>query len=179
MSASDDGDGGVLSRRTIIRLLVGLGIGVPIIIETATFFGLVGQELGDGGDGDGGTETPTVDRVGEGEELLPETPARETLLDSTIRAREDAWRLTITVDVENTTEMSYQLELGAVTLLDGKTVDGGARTAALAPGDSAAVTGRWDLPPGSTPDAVDATAIVGGSATTKTVPLQKIPVQGS
>jgi hypothetical protein len=177
--AADGGRDGI-SRRTLIRILVGLGIGIPIIVEGLTFLGLVGSQLGDddGGDGDETDATPERERVGTGEELLPETDAVDTLATTTLVARDDAWKLSMTVEVENTTEQSYQLRLDDVVLTDGNRVAGGGRTEALAPGETAILTGRWDLPPGSTPTAVEATGIVGGTSTTRTVPLEKIPVQG-
>jgi hypothetical protein len=185
MSSAGDGtagdEQGGTSRRTLIRILIGLGIGIPILIEAATFLGLVGQQLSgdDGGGGDETTPTPEPDRVGTGDELLPETPATDTMAAATLLAREDVWKLSITAQVENTTEQSYQFEFGAIHLMGDETVDGGGESDALAPGESTTVTGRWDLPPGSTPLAVDVTGIVGGERTAKTVPLEKIPVQGS
>ncbi|MFB6155910.1 MAG: hypothetical protein ABEJ22_08435 [Haloferacaceae archaeon] len=177
-ATGDDGDG--ISRRTLVRVLIGLGIGVPILVEGLTFLGLVGTRLeGENGEGGDGTETPGVERVGTGEELLPATDASDTLVESTLLAREDAWKLAITVEVDNTTEMSYRFRLGDIVLTSGKHVTGGGETDPLAPGEKTVVTGRWDLPPGSTPDAVEVTGVVGGEETTRTVRLRKIPVQGS
>jgi len=178
-TADDDQNG--TRRRTLIRILIGIGIGIPILIEGATFLGLVGQQLAgdDREDGSETTRTPEAERVGTGDELLPETPATDTMAAATLLAREEVWKLSITAQIENTTEQSYQFEFGAIHLMGEETVDGGGASDPLAPGESTTVTGRWDLPPGSTPLAVDVTGIVGGERTSKTVPLEKIPVQGS
>lgn len=172
-----------MKRRTLIRLLVGLGIGIPILIEAATFLGLVESRLfGDGSDGNG-TGTPAARRVAIGDELLPATVQSETLADAVIRGANDPWVLAITVAVENRGEVPYELRLRDVTLTDGRTVTGRSSTGRIATGASGRVTGAWELPAGSTPDrlAVVSVDYAGGtpSATAAEVHLAKIPVRGS
>lgn len=174
-----------MERRTLIRLLVGFGIGIPVLIEGATFLGLLEARLL-GGDEDEGTATPSPTpgrRVGVGDELLPETPQTETLTTATLRAAGGRWPLTLSVSVENGTDHASELRLGAVTLDGGRTVDGSATTGRLAPGEAGVATGRWELPSGSTPQAVAATAIQyadgeAASTTERTIRLERIPVEG-
>ena len=172
-----------MKRRTLIRLLVGLGIGIPILVEAATFLGLVESRLfGDGDVGDG-TETPAPRRVAVGDELLPATVQSETLVDAVIRGADDPWVLAITVTVENRGEVPYELRLTDVTLTDGRTVAGRSSTGRIAPSASGQVTGAWELPAGTTPDRLVVVSVdyVGGtpSATETEVRLDKIPVRGS
>jgi hypothetical protein len=179
---------GGLSKRTLIRLLVGISIGVPLVVEGATFLELFRRQLGGEGDGDTattGTATPSAEAVGVGDDLLPSTDRSETLAEAVLRERDaDGWPLTLTVDVTNDAETAYEFQLLTVTLDDGRSVGGRASTGRLAPGERGSVTGEWSIPAGSTPAAVDVVALVypagDGSVETieRRVDLAKIPVRG-
>jgi hypothetical protein len=186
-------------RRTIIRLLVGFGIGIPVLIELATFVGLVEQSiLGDdeGGDGDGNggggtggdadaTRTPADgdgdagDEVGVGDELLPETTQRETLSVASFRAGDDSWVLTLAAGVENTASEPYTIGFGPVTTTNGRRVEGTNRAVTVAAGETGQVTGTWQLSPGSRPAAVELRTATGDAEpTAHEVALARIPVEG-
>ena len=148
-----------MERRTLIRLLVGLGIGLPVAIEVATFLGLFRSRVGDGDDDTpsptpGETETPPPDAVGVGDELLPATPQTDTVTGAEVRTEDGDRVFVMTVDVENDTEFGYELRLDALTTRQGTTVTGGGRSEQIEPGGSATVTGRWVLPDGERPEAV-------------------------
>lgn len=168
-----------MERRTLIRLLVGLGIGIPVLVEVLTFLGLVETRLFEG---DEGTPTPGPGRVGVGDELLPDTPATETVTEGVVRGQDTPWVFVLTVEVENAGASAYALQLGSLTLGTGRTVAGGASTGRLPPGGSGQVTGAWEIPQGSTPDALDVVAVEytdGGTTETSTrVPLASFPVRG-
>lgn len=170
-------------RRTFIRLLVGLAIGIPILVELLTFLGLIEQSLfGDGEDGDGGTATPTLERVGVGDDLLPEAPMTATVTEAVVRAN-GTWRLTLTVDATNGYDVPAELRLDTVALEDGRTVDGGGSTGRLDPGGATTTTGRWELPQGTTPRTVRVVTVRfppdgSAEATTRRVRLANVPVQG-
>jgi hypothetical protein len=185
---SDDRPGG-LSKRTLIRLLVGFGIGIPILVEAITFLGLLDAQFGSGADDDTDTaDTTTTDdagpeRVAVGDDMLPETERREILASAVLREAGDSWPLSLTVEVTNTGETDYEFQLLTLYLADGETVGGRTSTDRLAPGESRTVTGEWSIPAGSTPQSVEAVALVyeNGSVETveKRVELAKIPVRGS
>lgn len=187
-SAADDGGGETdVRRRWLVRLLVGLGIGIPVVVEGATFAQLVGDRLfGGGDDGASGpgptpTRTRTVDRIGVGDELLPGTAPTDTLTEAVIRA--DGWILALTVTVENTTEEGYGLRLGAVHTDAGQTIEGGTSTGRIPPGETRTITGEWDLPSSATPTAIECIALTlpadgTTTATTERVSLARVPVQG-
>ncbi|MFB6353897.1 MAG: hypothetical protein ABEJ92_07395 [Halobacteriales archaeon] len=170
-----------MERRTLIRLLVGLGIGIPVAVEAVTLLGLVETRLF--GDGGAATPTPGPRRVGIGDELLADTPQTETLTDAVVRGQGRPWVCVLTIAVDNPTEAAYELRLGTLTLGSGRTVAGGASTGRIAPGGSGRVTGAWEIPQGSTPDALEVVAVdyagATPAATTARVPLAKVPVQGS
>lgn len=191
--ADSDGDSdgdtpGGISKRTLIRLLVGFGIGIPILVEGITFLGLLDEQFGgengddDTGTGSTATETATPG-VGVGDDLLPETDRSETLASAILREVDgDRWPLSLTVEVRNTGDTDYEFQLLSVHLDDGRTVSGRASTDRLAPGERRAITGEWSIPAGSTPRAVDVVALVYSDDSVETVErrveLAKIPVRG-
>ena len=171
-------------RRWVIRLLVGLGIGIPVLVEGATFASLVGERLLGGGEDASApvfTQTPTADRIGIGDELLPSTAPPDRLVDAAITT-DGGWTLELTVAVDNTTDTGYGLRLGPVYTDDGTSIEGGTSTGRIPPGESRTVTGTWDLPSSDTPDALELTALTlpeNGTTTavTERVPLGKVPVR--
>lgn len=169
-----------MKRRTLIRLLVGFGIGIPILIELLTFAGMIDMTiLGDRGART--TETPSQDRIAVGDELLAETPATETLTAATLQAGADQWTLTLTVSVENTGDLAYELQLAGVRTDSDRLVSGGASTGTLSPGESTTVTGEWELPDGERPRSLIVIVLTGRntpSSQRTQVPLGTIPVQG-
>jgi hypothetical protein len=177
-------------RRTIIRLLVGFGIGIPVLIELATFVGLVEQSLlgGDGEESEANgatTRTATDDgtdessRVGVGDELVPATDQRETLTVASFRAGDDSWVLTLAAAVENTESVPYTVQFGALTTENGERVEGTGRQVTVVDGATAQVTGTWQLSPGSRPATVVVRTTRGDETPTDhEVDLARIPLEG-
>lgn len=167
-----------MKRRTLIRLLVGIGIGLPLLIEGVTFLGLLeAQLLGNGGPQATPTGTPPEDGVAVDGELLPETAPADTLSTASIAVEGDDRTLTLTAFVENTGNASYELRLGSVRTRGGTQVGGSATTGTIPPGESGTVTEQWDLPGGSMPGYVTVTAVVGDERIQRTVPLAPIDVR--
>lgn len=159
---ADDTPGGI-SKRTLIRLLVGFGIGTPLVVEGLTFLGLLEQQFGDGGDAEStATATDTADSgVAVGDDLLPETDRSETLASAVLRETGgDRWPLSLTVEVQNSGDTDYEFQLLTLHLDDGRTVGGRSSTDRLDPGERRVITAEWSIPAGSTPRAVDVVALV-------------------
>lgn len=170
-----------MERRTLIRALIGLAIGVPVLVEAVTFFGLVERQLIDHGP-DAPTPAPAPDRVGVGDELLPETAPTETVTAAEIRGAEAPRLFVLGVEVENPLEVPYELGLGPVHLAGGVVVEGQTTTGRVPAGATGEVTGAWELTTDATPAAVTARTTVyregGPERDTATVPLAKVPVRG-
>ncbi len=170
-----------MERRTLVRGLIGLAIGIPVLVEAVTFFGLVERELF-GAPEATPSGTPTPDRVGVGEELLPATAPAETVTEAEVRGGDTPWLFVLTVQVENALDVPYELRLGTLTLGNGDAVEGGATTGRIDPGGAGQVTAAWELPQGQTPAAVEAAGVAhrpeGPEETRETVPLAKVPVHG-
>lgn len=172
-------------RKRLIKIVVVLALAVPLVIEGLTFGGLLSSTFLGGGGGDGSatlTATTATDRgVGVGDDLLAATPQHERIESATVREAGNRWRFTLSVQVNNTGNRTYQLQLASVTTTSGKTVSNVVSTT-VAPGTEATLTGQWALPAGERPRSVDVVAVDGveGNATVtrETVRLAPIPVQG-
>lgn len=169
------------SRRWLIRLLVGLAIGIPVAIEASTFVGLLNRHFGGGStDTAAPTETPAGRRVGVGDELLPETPPADTLQHAAVHDEGDAWVFEATVMVENTGDVPYEARVGAVTAGDGTRVEGSDATGQVPPGESATVTATRRLPAGSEPERLVVSGVTYGETTTsvrENVLLASVPIR--
>ncbi|SEW19159.1 hypothetical protein [Halobacterium jilantaiense] len=182
-ASDDDSD---VTRRWLIRAVVGLGLGIPVVVEGATLVGLVESWLfgdGEGDDAAASTTTASEPATVVGDDLLPTTDRAETLADATVYARDDGWRFELAVDVENSGDRPYELRLGTVTTQDGARVDGDAATDRLAVGESATLSASYDLPDGETPAtmAVVGVEYVDGGGERffqQTVRFGNIPVRG-
>jgi hypothetical protein len=177
-------DGGDVTRRWLIRLLVGLGIGVPVLVEARTLLGIASSFLfGDGGDREttarATTERPTT---GIGDELLPATEPQDTLAEASVTLRDDSRRFAVVVDVTNPTDVPYTLDFGTVTTSAGTRVGGGATSGRVEPGASQTVTAAWSLPVGEEPDTMVVAGVRhaadGDERVERTVELGDVPVRG-
>lgn len=171
-------------QTTLIRVLIVVGIGLPILIEVATFGGMLSHYLAGGGDaGTASATTPTAEMEGAdtGDEILTETDFEATISRATVLTTDDGWQFLLTLNVTNGGDRPGAVEIGAVTARNGATVAGSGTTGQLAPGETGRVTGSWMLPSGERPDAVSMTVVTevaGGEAnsTEYTVELGDIPV---
>lgn len=173
-----------MKRRTLIRLLVGLGIGIPLLVEGITFFGLLEAQLLGGDDGGDVTATPAwtpeEGAVSTGEELLAETVQTEQLTTASLVVEDETRVLTLTARVDNPTNATYEFQFGAVTTGGDETIDGGDTTGTVPPGESGLVTAQWRLSGDQYPRAVEVTAVIEADGSTerveRTVPLARIPI---
>lgn len=140
-----------MERRTLVRSLLGLAFGVPVVVEGGTLLGLFGSQLA-GAKDDGGTATETTG-VGVGDELLEATAVAETITDAAVTIREGYWQFDLAIEVENTTDANYRLVLGDVETTGGKQVAGTFRTE-VPPGDSKTLNGTWRLPESERPASI-------------------------
>lgn len=180
--SGDATDGGPEDRRRrrLLRLLVGLAIGIPVLVEGLTFAGLLGDRFG-GGDGDGGATTTATGGVRVGDVLPIDAPVETRLVAGELRQGEDAWTLELTVEVRNGGDHPFGLELSTVTTSDGAGVAGSASTGRVDPGETARVTETWALPANALPATLTVVTTTYGEETRQraaTVDLGKIPVRG-
>lgn len=156
-----------------LRIVIVLAIAIPVLIEGGTLLGLIGSQVTD-------TPTPTATPenpgVGVGDELLPETTQTDRITGAIL---DQDGRYTLTVLVENTGSVSYELRLGAVTTDAGTEVEGNATTGTIAPGNQTAVAGRWVLPDGERPATLAVVAVLtraDGSTERVTATVELAPV---
>lgn len=180
MTPDGDPERDGVDRRRLIRILVVVGVGIPILIEAVTFAGLVTNSLGADGPTASETAAPADERaVGVGDELLPATGPTETVEDAYVVAGDDGWQFVCTVRVGNVTGESYELTFGAVETGAGRVVEGTASTGRIAPGGDGTVTGTWTLPAGQQPARLTVAIARGdaGASTDAVVRLGGIPVR--
>ena len=154
-----------ISRRTIIRVLVGGGIGIPIAVESATLLGMLDEQFGGGGEGDATTLSLANDG---GDDLLSETPQVERFVEATQRDR----KFVAKVDFRNAGDAPATFALGPVVTGGGIRVDGVRETETVEPGDRTRLTAEWELPRGSEPATVEAKTTVDGESTTRTLQFE-------
>jgi len=157
-----------------IKLLVAVGIGIPILIEVVTFGSMMVHSVGPQ---TGGAPTTATDASGagavEGDAILSETPQDERITSARVVTRNDGWQFRLTVAINNTGEGSYALSLDHVTTRAGTVVTERVSTGRLAPGENRTISGTWLLPKGQRPESIQATV---GENGTRTVDLGDIPV---
>lgn len=155
-----------LDRRTLVRLLVGFGVGVPILVEGTTFVGLVSDAFLGGSEREaedaGNAQTAAAaspPTLSVGEDFLPDSGPAEVLIDAELDGREFA----VTANVASDLDAPYEFGLGPVRLEDGRDV-GERQSVAVAPGETRALKAAWRLPEGTTPASVRALGVVGGES---------------
>ena len=146
-------------RRRLIMYVLAVAFAVPLVVEGATFVGLVGSYVGDGGAAAASTTPKPAAGLAEGEELLDETDRTERVTTLALRSSEAAWMLTLSVRVENGGDLPCELRLGAVTTQSGQRVAGSATTGRVESGTTATVSAQWSLPEGERPRTVAVTAV--------------------
>lgn len=167
-----------ISRRTLIRLLVGGAIGIPIAVEGRTFLGLIDQHFLGGETHDSSSSDERT--VAVGDELLPETTPAEKVTRMVVTAPDDTWTFHLDVAVENTGDTQYEFRVEEVATTGG-TVTGSETTGRLNPGESSTIEGTWTIPEGSTPTDLAVTGLSGEPEDQETVErdisLGNVPVK--
>lgn len=177
----DDVDGP--EQKTLLRLLIIVGIGLPILIEVVTFGSMMGHHLvGDTGE-EAVPETPTAEQAGAsvGDPILESSEVSARIEAASVVTADEGWRFTLTVNVTNTGPDPAAVRFDSVTTRSGETIAGAASTGQLPAEETDDVTKSWLLPPGERPATVSVTVLQypdGESAqsTQYTVALGDIPV---
>jgi len=177
----DDVDGP--EQKTLLRLLIIVGIGLPILIEVVTFGSMMGHHLIGDTRGEAVPETPTAEQAGAGvgDPILESAAVSARIEAASVVTADEGWRFSLTVNVTNTGSDPAAVRLDSVTTRNGETVEGAGSTGKLTADQSADVTKSWLLPPGERPDTVSVTMFQypdGESAqsTQYTVEIGDIPV---
>ncbi|MFB6222952.1 MAG: CARDB domain-containing protein [Haloarcula sp.] len=148
-------------QKTLLRLLIIVGIGLPILIEVATFGSMLGHQLSGDAGGETAAGTPTAEPSGAsvGDTILDGSDLTVKIERTTVVTADDGWRFTLTVNVTNTGNRTATARLDSVTTQSGTTVEGSAATGHLSPGETGTVTKSWLLPPGERPATVSVTVL--------------------
>ena len=170
-------------QKTLLRLLIIVGIGLPILIEVVTFGSMMGHHLTGGAGGEPVAETPTAEPAGAGvgDPVLESSAVSARIEAASVVTTDEGWRFTLEVNVTNTASETAAVRLDSVTTRNGETIEGAASTGKLTTDQSAGVAKSWLLPSGERPDTVSVTVSLypdgsGTQSTQYTVALDDIPV---
>lgn len=175
-----------VGRRVGLILLVGLGIGIPMLLEFWTFTGLIRHRLfGPDEARRPSGQLPRDDRLGVGDRLFPDAnrPVTVRLRACSVEAASDTWAFEVHLEVTNEGSSVSRLRLDALLFEEGpRPVPGEARR--LPPESRRTVRFRRTLSPGTAPLGFVITLSEGSDGdetpiTTRTIRLKTVPVRHS
>lgn len=129
-------------RRTYLKWLIALAVGIPVALEASTFFGLLGGQVAE------------EQGLAVGDDLLSDTDRPETVDEL---AFADG-RFDLAVRVENTGNVPYGVTVSAVQLSNDERLGEPAAVGPVGPGETETLAGSWSLPEGTTPTALEVVA---------------------
>lgn len=129
-------------RRTYLKWLIALAVGIPVALEASTFFGMLGGQVGE------------EQGLAVGDDLLADTDRPETVQEL---AFADG-RFDLAVRVENTGDVPYGVTVSAVQLSNDERLDEPAAVGPVEPGEAGRLAGSWSVPEGTTPTALEVAA---------------------
>lgn len=170
------------ANKKLVRILVLIGIGIPILIEAITLFRLIGGHM-DEESASAAPDTSAAQVVNVGDELLPATPPAEVIAELIVEPNPAAgtWVFEMEVEVRNATGHPYTLEVSALETQDG-TRQRQQFSQRWAPGDEGELEAEWSLPEGQLPRSLTARGRLHVTAdsvreATRRVELGRVPVQ--
>lgn len=181
-----DNDASQTSMQRLVKWLLIVGVGVPVLVEGITFFGLVGHHVSDSGKEEA-SGTPAHARAPEvniGDDLLSSTSLVERVTEAREWAYGEHWAFELTIALEKPPEKGYRIVFDSLRTEDGNMIadekelqwEGGDEAE-----DDRAQTVQWIIPPGDQPFSVRVRAYDGKDARqpvqTQYVTFGKVPVQ--
>ena len=167
---------GVSNRRFLFWLII-LGIGIPVLIELATFVRLIYDPFHEA------PQAHQVERVQTGSELFEGAAPRVVLDQMNARAGSNGWTFEMVVRTASPDTREFELQLDSLEMRQGDLI-ADPRTHTWAPGDSSAYTAEWDVGSNDWPDYLRAHATVRDTeadsswTVTRRLQLGKVPVRG-
>lgn len=172
--------------RRLVKWLLIVGVGVPVLVEGITFFGLVGHHVSDSGKEEASATSAHAQapEVSIGDDLLSSTPLVERVTEAREWAYGEHWAFELTITLEKPPEKGCRIVFDSLRTEDGNMVadekelqwEGGDEDE-----DDLAQTVQWIIPPGDQPFSVRVRAFSGEDQQqplkTQYVTFGKIPVQ--
>ena len=166
-----------MSNRRFVIILLAFGIGIPVLIELATFVRLIYDPFHEA------PQAHRVERVQTGDELFEDEGPRVTLDQMNARAGSNGWTFEMVVRTTSPDTREFELRLDSLEMRHGDLIPD-ARTHIWAPGDSSAYTAEWSVNANDWPNYMRAHATVRDAETdstwtvTRRLELGKVPVRG-
>lgn len=175
------------SSKWMVRTLIIVGIGIPVILELTTLLGLIGSHM-DSDELPGNRAKSAQSKVvTPNTELLPGTPMSEVLSSASVSVGSESWQFEIVLTLSELKGISrYTLQLDSLMTRDGTLVQNSFKWNQEPVADDTTLNfnAQWELPPGEQPDAVTLRTIyhTEGDSITHNVHrrlvFDKVPVQG-
>jgi len=174
------------SMRRLVKWLLILGVGVPILVEAITFFGLVGRHVSES-DEEQAAETQVHAQAPEvtiGDDLLSSTPMVERVVKAREWAYGEHWAFELTIALDSLPGKAYRIVFDSLRTKEGQLI-ADQKVLKWEAGDEQeedlAQTVQWIMPPGDQPVSVRVRAFSGKDQQrplkTQYVTFGKIPVQ--
>jgi hypothetical protein len=129
-------------RRSYLKWLIALAVGIPVALEASTFFGLLGGQVSE------------ERGLAVGDDLLSGTDRPDTVKELSFANGQ----FDLAVSVENTGDVPYGVTVSAVQLSNDERIDEPAAVGPVGPGGTETLTGSWSIPEGTTPGALEVVA---------------------
>jgi len=176
------------STKRLVKILVMVGIGIPVLVELMTLFNLLNVQIfGDEKDSNSfDTNITEVRGVGEGDTLFAEQGSKLTIDQLRVEVSTQQWRFTISMTaVDSISQDELQISVDSLNLQSNKTLLGSeSRSWEVRQTAPAKVHGEWILPNGDIPTKLYVSIYhqAGEDSTyqlNQEVPLNKVPVRYS
>lgn len=171
-----------ISTKTLVRILIAVGIGIPILIESFTLFELFNIHIFSGEKTEQQEEIP-IHRVIEGSQILPGDLPVLTLEHARVWAEPEQWIFEMEMEMDGSPTHPFELTFNQLVTTGEKTIDEPKTIRWEGKGqDDDEYNVKWSIPPGETPLSLTVTlkSIISQDSTheiTREVKFGKIPVQ--
>ena len=171
-----------ISTKTLVRILIAIGIGIPILVELFTVFELFNIHLFSGDEAEHHEEVP-IHRVIEGSRILPGDLPVLTLEHARVWAEPNKWIFEMEMEMDDSPAHPFELTFNHLVTTGERMIDEPQTIRWEDKGqDDDEYDVKWSIPPGETPLSLTVVlkSIISQDSTkevTREVKFGKIPVQ--
>lgn len=178
---SDSSENGKSSRKTLVRILIIVGIGIPVLVELLTLFNLINVQFTDD-EPELHQEAAVESREFEiGDTLFTDSPSPVILSDMRIKVSAQEWRFELSLMYPDSSAKNRPtVNVDSLRLLSGEIlpVEGDFRWE-MTESKLPQIQNDWLLPNGDIPDAIfiSLVPVSADSVILQQIPLGNIPVR--
>lgn len=148
-----------MSTKNLLRILIIVGIGIPVLVEVFTAFELFSIHIGEEKQHRRAHTAKSTDRrVAEGRRLIPDSPPVIEIENMRILAGPRSWIFEMELELEHLPDELFQLKLEKLKLKGGEIIQDPKVKTWKSLDDEGEFELSWSIPPGETPLGVTVTA---------------------